>query len=148
MTDFVQLEKDLIELIACDLFDAAVLPDTEAGYSRDFTRPKVYVSYTGSDYEAPDNLAVVSQKDNAGFEFIIRAQKKADVHTTARIIATRLQGYKFPRFDKITLTRQGFIDGQPNAFNYMLGISMTGICMEQQPEQYYNLLKTYEVSEV
>ncbi len=149
MTDFVKMELDLVELIACDLFDAYQMPEDESKLVRNFAKPLVLIAYSGSDYSGPDNLAIVSQADNARFDIEIRASKRITALSTARIVATRLQGYKLPRFDKITLTSQGYTEGcAPNNWNYRLSIAMTGICMEQQPEQWYNLLKEYEVSEV
>lgn len=150
MIDYGQKEDDICALLANDVYDVFPLPETEAEMARNFIKPTVFICCVGADFGSPENLGVLCQEETVTFEAIIRAKNRrgtAGIFAIVKDIFDKMMGYKFPGCDKIQLIRHGYIEGNPNNWNYVFSFSLNAKSVENQPEETAYLLKEPEFIE-
>ena len=133
------------------LYSAEPLPDNEGDYKRLFTKPKVYLSYVGSDYGEDESTSCVIQEETVTFEAIIRAKTRKGtegIFAVERDIRTKLLGYRLPVAQKkITFIKSGYIDGSTqNDWNYMMSFSFRTKAVDEQPEETGPLAKQIDLN--
>ncbi len=133
MKDYEQIEDDLVSVLKDNqslksIADITALPDNESELQRNLTKPKVYIVYTGSTFDDPENNNVVIQSERMRFEAIIRSRTRrgaGGILDLLKRIGQLLQGRKmYIGCDPIALDQDGYIDGVQNNFNYVLAFNI------------------------
>lgn len=135
------------------LYDIKPLPDNEAEFTKAFVKPMVYLAYNGSDYGEPENLGGMIQEETLNFDFMFRVNTRrgtSGLLTIIKTIGDKILGYKFQGFNAIRLTKQGYVEGTGNNWNYIMSIQMTGHVVENLPEPetvYFKVIDFIEEGE-
>lgn len=123
MIDYEEKEDDLVTLLATELAIVKVLPDNEAEFVKNFTKPVIYIVCTGSKFGNNETNYITSQTETVNFEAIIRSRSRrgtSGIFALIKFISEKLQGYKFTGCDSITLIEHGYVEGVQNDWNYVL----------------------------
>jgi len=158
MIDYEQLEDDLCTRLASDIYAVSPLPDNEAEFTKNFTKPKVYICCVGSVFGEPETNYLTVQNEKINFEAIIRSKTRrgaSGIFSIIKFIAEKLQGFElFKGSDRITLDKHGYIEGVQNDWNYVLSFSIDTKCVAKQddptvenPQAGVYLLKDPEFTE-
>jgi len=163
MINYEQLEIDISDLLCPKLVDtdenitelntiylAKPLPDNEAEYQKNFTKPAVYVICTNSDYDSPESTDIIIQNETVNFEILLRSKTRkgpSGIFAIISDIKTKLLGYKFRGFTKIKLIKNGYIDsGTQNDWNYMISFSTSIKAIENLPEPVVSTFKKIDTN--
>lgn len=138
MIDYASYEDDICTLLTNSSYDCKPLPDNEAEFNRNFTKPQVYVSYSGSDFSEPENIGATIQEETVNFDILFRARTRrgdTGLLKILKLVGDKILGYKFEGCSKITLTKQGYIDRSQNDWNFILSVRFLTHIVENLDEE-------------
>jgi len=124
------------------VYTAQPLPDNESENQRNFSKANVCVICTNSDFDNPDNLNVVNQKETINIEVQIRTNSRRGekgIFSIMRDIKSKLLGYKIGKgYTQLQLVKNGYLDTTTqNDWNYVVVFSTTTRVVENLPEPTY-----------
>lgn len=143
MIDYGAYEDAICTLLESATYDVKPLPDNEAEFNRTFTKPQVYVCYSGSDYSEPQNVGATIQTETLNFDLLFRVKTRRGTSGLLKVIkqvGDKILGYKFLGCTKLNLTRQGYIDGTQNNWNFVLSFQFdTHVTENLEEEEVQNI---------
>ncbi|MDR3133262.1 MAG: Gp37 family protein [Prevotellaceae bacterium] len=128
MNYYGQYEDLLVERLQMEGVDIAVLPHVDAMNAvRTTTNPQLFVIINGGNFEEPENLAIIAQRETISCEIYIRALSRRGemgIFDLYEKISRRLMGYWLPNAQSaITLNSFGYVAGVQNNWQYALTFS-------------------------
>jgi len=149
--NYEEIENDIC-LVLCPVdeegvklntvYTAQPLPDNESENQRNFSKANVCVICTNSDFDNPDNLNVVTQKETINIEVQIRTNSRRvekGIFSIMKDIKSKLLGYKLGKgYTQLQLVKNGYLDTTTqNDWNYAVVFSTTTRVAENLPEPTY-----------
>lgn len=135
------LETDIVTRLQARLgpaIDVHVLPETDAAYSRGFSKPSVTVAYAESDFDMPRSTAQVVQDEMQTVQLIIRCTKLRGanaLYDIAERSRKALVGFQPTHCRRMSLKSFKMEERQENVWTYsMVFLAPTTIVEEFEEE--------------
>jgi hypothetical protein len=141
MKTYSDYENLIVERLQSAGIEVSPLPlIDELNVSRTLVKPRIYVIFTGSAFEATPNLGTYSQEETLNFELYIMARTRGGdngLFEVAEEAIQRILKWKLPDATrKISVTSFGYVDGIQNNWQYVLKFAFPRVrIMREEPEE-------------
>ena len=127
--------------------DVVVLPEVDEDYQRAVDKPRVTVSYAGSDFgtmggnnkvETRSFAALVVHAEEGMFQCVLQARKLRGADGIYKLINDVLKavvGFAPDDCEKIRVAKFGLVEREAQVFSYALHLVTTSILLEEQDPQ-------------
>jgi hypothetical protein len=112
----------ITELGKTDLYEAAVIPETEQQYTEfysNFTKARVAVQYVDSQYDAGSSTGIALQEEKAKFRLTYEARKlrgEGGLYNLMEVTKLALVGYRPSNADRLTVAKYGLLEFEQGAW--------------------------------
>lgn len=139
-------EDAIVEHLKMHGIDVSALPTVEVlNDPRPTAKPYIYIMYNGSSYDAPENMAVTTQKESLNFEAFIKTKSrrgKNGVFAVAEEVKGRLMGWRPPSaITPVIFSSFGYVTGNQNNWQYMLSFAFDRYVVQRELSEPTELIK-------
>jgi hypothetical protein len=101
--------------------DVAVLPETEDALKKVIQKPKIYVSYNGTDFNIPTGLGRIVHGCKISFEIVVQSTKlrgDSGIYRILNLLKLSLVGFEPTELTKLFLTEEKILSYENGIWNY------------------------------
>lgn len=134
------LENNIHARLTADLgsnIEVSIMPESQAQFSRPFTKPRVEICYKSSDFDKPQSINRVSQNEISQLELVIIARLRRGnngLYDVIEKVKDSIVGYQPDHYGRVyfkTLKPEDFKD---NLWYYTLTIETPTLIVENYTE--------------